>query len=105
MRGRPRFCPSYAEAAQDTDNMRFILVGAKHGLGIYSYTTGKHFTRSESHLGVRAGGDIIIAAGVTDADQEAVGKDLDLSAIGDIRLWAGGKVRNCSPHPCDRLGG
>ena len=62
-------------------------------LGIYSYTTGKHFTRSESHLGVRAGGDIIIAAGVTDADQEAVGKDLDLSAIGDIRLWAGGKVQ------------
>ena len=63
--------------------------------GIYSYTTGKHFIRSESHLGVRAGGDIIIAAGVgqTDNNKGGVGKDLDLSAIGDIRLWAGGKVK------------
>jgi len=63
--------------------------------GIYSYTTGKHFTRSESHLGIRAGGDIIIAAGVgqTDTNSGGVGKDLDLSAIGDIRLWAGGKVQ------------
>jgi hypothetical protein len=63
--------------------------------GIYSYTTGKHFTSSESHLGIRAGGDIIIAAGVaqTDNDKGGVGKDLDLSAIGDIRLWAGGKVQ------------
>jgi len=63
--------------------------------GIYSYTTGKHFIRSESHLGVRAGGDIIIAAGVgqTGNNKGGVGKDLDLSAIGDIRLWAGGKVK------------
>jgi len=63
--------------------------------GIYSYTNGKNFTRSESHFGVRAGGDIIIAAGVgqTDNNKGGVGKDLDLSAIGDIRLWAGGKVK------------
>jgi hypothetical protein len=63
--------------------------------GLYNYSAGVHFTRAESHLGVRAGGDIIIAAGVGKADTNSggVGKDLDLSAIGDIRLWAGGKVK------------
>jgi hypothetical protein len=63
--------------------------------GIYNYSADVHFTRAESHLGVRAGGDIIIAAGVGKADTGSggVGKDLDLSAIGDIRLWAGGKVK------------
>jgi hypothetical protein len=63
--------------------------------GIYSYTNRQHFTRAEGDLGVRAGGDIIIAAGVgqTDTNSGGVGKDLDLSAIGDIRLWAGGKVK------------
>lgn len=63
--------------------------------GIFNYGAGVNFTRSDSHLGIRAGGDIIIAAGVgkTDTGKGAVGKDLDLSATGDIRLWAGGKVK------------
>jgi hypothetical protein len=63
--------------------------------GIYNYTTGVHFTRAEKDLGVRATGEIIIAAGVKkEGDNSAVVvKNLDLSATGDIRLWAGGKVK------------